>query len=102
MAELYQLTFADGRRYIGISKTTAAARFARHRRNARSTLKKFGSAKYRAWRSLGEPTMAVLASGSLADIVAMERSLIDANTDGYNSAKGGGGVKACASSAQGL
>lgn len=49
MAELYQLTFADGKSYIGIAKTSAAKRFKRHQYNAKRG--KFQSAKYIAWRT---------------------------------------------------
>ena len=96
MAELYQLTFPDGKVYVGITKSTAAKRFARHRYNAKQVgVPKYDTPKYRAWRALGEPTMEVLASGDLATMARLETALItdrDLMATGYNSAAGGGGV----------
>ena len=59
MGELYRLDFPNGKSYIGISFSTAQARFKGHRHAASSG--KIKTPLYSTWKKYGEPTLIVLA-----------------------------------------
>lgn len=61
MGFLYQLAFANGKSYIGITQKTVDERFSRHRRAAFRKSKHYDIPLYRAWRKHGEPRLVVLA-----------------------------------------
>lgn len=90
MGELYRLDFSSGRSYIGITRTTARMRYARHRRSAKNCAK---GVVYSAWRKYGEPRLVVLAAVSNADLYETERRAIaiygTRYPSGYNFTDGG-------------
>jgi hypothetical protein len=56
--ELYALTFASGRCYIGVSKNGAAERYKKHQTSANN---RSNVICHKAWRKYGPPDMRVLA-----------------------------------------
>lgn len=94
MGTLYKLTFANGKEYIGITRSTMARRFYDHKKAARNG--SYPYAIYTAWRKYGEPILSVLAVVEDADLCDAERRAIKKfNTKaphGYNLTDGGEGV----------
>ena len=92
MGELYRLDFSNGKSYVGITKTTAARRFAGHRTRSRAH-KGNDAALYAAWQKHGEPKLVVLAVLEDGELLSAEMRAIAAyNTrapNGYNMTAGG-------------
>ena len=92
MLSLYQLTFPNGKVYIGQTVRKMSVRLAQHRAAA-----KRGSSLpvHNAWRKHGEPSVAILSEHDCqdalheAEIAAIEK-LNCLVTNGYNLALGGG------------
>lgn len=90
MGDVYQLIFADGRSYIGITTKTAAQRYAAHSRQAKCGR----SVVYEAWRRLGPPQLVILQElpDKNALAAAEVRWIAELGTfvpGGYNSTFGG-------------
>lgn len=93
MGELYKLTFANGKSYIGIAAKTANSRFICHRWSSKTS----ESLLYRAWRKYGEPNLTVLAIMENAVLQEIEVKAIAVYgtfaPGGYNRTIGGEGVR---------
>lgn len=90
MGFLYALTFASGKKYIGITTRSMPRRLSDHRRAA---ARGNTAAVYSAWRKYGEPSVSTLAVVENAQLYDTEmRAIKIFNTfghDGYNSTPGG-------------
>jgi len=90
MGILYQLTFSDGKSYVGVTTASAKQRLNRHRAAARIGRT---SEVCAAWRKLGEPRMQVLAVLQNEELAATEvraiRTLGTLLPRGYNTLEGG-------------
>ena len=88
--ELYLLTFASGRQYVGISRNSGMHRFKRHGSDARR-----GSQKvvHKAWRKYGAPRLDILVRATEEYLRELEPKVIAAYRTrfphGYNMAHGG-------------
>lgn len=89
MPFLYALTFANNKKYIGITTRSLKCRFSQHKK-LHVTGK---TAIYAAWRKHGEPTMQALAVVERDDLATTEiRAISVFNTlcpNGYNTSFGG-------------
>lgn len=90
MGDIYKLTFADGKEYVGASKLSAHKRFAVHRVASKTSKKGF---VYDAWRLHGEPHLTILASVENDLLCSMEIAAIQEHgtlhPSGYNETPGG-------------
>lgn len=90
MGFLYALTFASGKKYIGVTTSSIPRRLSGHRRAAS---RGNTAAVYSAWRKHGVPSIAILAVVENAQLYDTEmRAIKIFNTfghDGYNSTPGG-------------
>lgn len=90
MGELYRLDFASGKSYIGVTRHTAAFRFAHHKRAAKKSSK---GIVYNVWRRDGEPRLVVLAVVDNRDLYETERRAVAVFGTryplGYNMTDGG-------------
>jgi hypothetical protein len=93
VAELYRLSFSNGKDYIGMTSGKAKRRFIGHRSSA-NKMSHYPVAK--AWRKHGEPKLEVLCVGSNEYVAEMEQKAIllfkSVVPNGYNVALGGNGV----------
>lgn len=96
MAELYQISFPNGKSYIGVTSATATARFAEHAYNSRRADR--GRAIERAIRKYGANAAIVktLVIGAWEYLLGLEKSAILAfgtfGRGGYNMTAGGEGA----------
>lgn len=94
MGWLYCLTFANGKKYIGLTTTSPSRRFGRHK--AASQDLRYRARVYVAWRKHGEPKFSILAQLPDGLLAEMERKAIAVlNTripHGYNQSEGGEGA----------
>lgn len=86
---LYKLTFSDGRAYIGATTMGVRNRFRLHQHSSRYS----NIQLYKTWRSLGEPTLKVLAFAESDQLYDMEiKAIAEHSTlwpNGYNRTSGG-------------
>lgn len=88
--EMYLLTFASGRQYVGISKNGAKFRYGKHRNGANNG---DNVICHKAWRKYGDPHMQVLAVADENYIFDLEQRAIKSYRTmfphGYNMMAGG-------------
>lgn len=103
---VYLLTFANGKVYVGMSRTGAKGLFTgRYRQHTAAAKKGRDTPLYRAWRKYGAPVQSVLAtfdtrdSCALAEIDAIKHHDSMNPTRGYNLQPGGQGLHAPVGSA---
>lgn len=89
MSYVYMLLFANGKKYIGITKMTPEKRFRGHVHKS----EKSRSILYNAWKKHGAPTMTVIAIVEKSDLLETEiraiRVFDTLHPNGYNTTKGG-------------
>ena len=96
MAELYQISFPNGKSYIGVTSETATARFAEHAYNSKRRDR--GRAIERAIRKYGvnAATVKTLVIGAWEYLIGLEKAVILAfgtfGRGGYNMTAGGEGA----------
>lgn len=96
IGEMYCLTFANGKKYVGITTVGVRKRYMRHRNSANSNS---GSLVHKAWRKYGEPSLCVMAIADKDYLMELEKRAIRLfdvmHPNGYNMASGGqGGITA--------
>lgn len=103
---VYLLTFANGKVYVGMSKTDARGRYdTRYRKHDYDARKGKQLPVYNAWRKHGAPEQSILSThatrdeAALAEIAAIEARDSMNPAHGYNLVPGGGGMHAPVGSA---
>lgn len=103
---VYLLTFANGKVYVGMSRTDAKGRFDnRYKQHAHTARTGKSSPVYNAWRKHGAPAQSILSTHTtrdecaLAEIDAIQQRDSMNPAHGYNLAPGGQGMHAPAGSA---